>query len=604
MPAFPLGQTNDDRVTFNPATQIWERKSDAGGGEIDFSGDTVQDLKTLTTADDVEVGSIGLILGTGNLYRAISVTAIGSTWAPATGIWYDGDFGAALRSSVAQLAMDEALLTGFPGVVQLRAGLYNADVTLVLYSNMILRGMGYRSTLLRGTLGAPYIRTNAPGYAASPTVVRCAIRDLGIDTAGAVQAGSIGIDVRNTQVFAVSGVHVGLMETGIRVGDETRTGVVENSETVACTTGVHFDNGVRSCGVEKSRINGGTTGVLISAGADSSTSHVWVERNTIGEPSGHCVLITDTPALPVIQTNICRNRIESVQVGAIGVQTDVDTIGTNIVDNHIQSVNIRVNDLSAFGETYSRENSVQNRLQLGSMRDGERRGSLSDFALPEREVYSGFCEDWLGGGAAGTEGQTNWREANTGGGVAAWFPTGSTSQHPGVIFLRVPNNPADASTVRKDDSFVSLGGGIVRVEMVVQLPVLPDGINPFAVRLGLLDVNAGDANDGVYFQGDDASGNWFVKTAAGGAITSQDSGVAMSAGSWVVLAFKVNAAAGGVEFFIDGVSVGTISTNIPSGAQLTTPALQIQRDAVTAGTANRDLYVDFYQYGQRIESFR
>lgn len=72
---------------------------------------------------------------------------------------------------------------------------------------------------------------------------------------------------------------------------------------------------------------------------------------------------------------------------------------------------------------------------------------------------------------------------------------------------------------------------------------------------------------GIYFFVDSGSSNWQFACKASGTASTTDSGTAYDA-NWVELKFVVNAAASSVEFFIDGTSEGTISTNIPSATDL------------------------------------
>lgn len=69
---------------------------DLDAGQIDFSALTVQALQLLTSnGDGVAVGSLGIVTGTGNVYRAVTAGPGGSTWQPATGLWDLRDFGTA-----------------------------------------------------------------------------------------------------------------------------------------------------------------------------------------------------------------------------------------------------------------------------------------------------------------------------------------------------------------------------------------------------------------------------------------------------------------------------------------------------------------------------
>lgn len=80
--------------------------------------------------------------------------------------------------------------------------------------------------------------------------------------------------------------------------------------------------------------------------------------------------------------------------------------------------------------------------------------------------------------------------------------------------------------------------------------------------------NSYGTNDRVQFLIDgsiDATPNWIISTSNGGVSTDTITGVTLTNGGvWQVLKIVINAAGTSAEFFIDGVSLGTQSTNFPS----------------------------------------
>jgi hypothetical protein len=111
----------------------------------------------------------------------------------------------------------------------------------------------------------------------------------------------------------------------------------------------------------------------------------------------------------------------------------------------------------------------------------------------------------------------------------------------------------------------------IRVTMRVQVSQLQTSADHYAFRVGFLDATAAKPTDGAYIEYDtSASANWRYCTANNSVRTETASGTAVTAGAWHLLAIEVNAAGTSAEFFLNGASLGTITTNIPTGAARTT----------------------------------
>ena len=89
-------------------------------------------------------------------------------------------------------------------------------------------------------------------------------------------------------------------------------------------------------------------------------------------------------------------------------------------------------------------------------------------------------------------------------------------------------------------------------------------------RVGFGDVRTGAPDNTIMFQliKDDNpdSHGWRGRCSNGGTATITTSNYVPAAGEWLRLKFVVNAAGTSVEFFVNGSTLGTITTNIPTAA--------------------------------------
>jgi hypothetical protein len=147
--------------------------------------------------------------------------------------------------------------------------------------------------------------------------------------------------------------------------------------------------------------------------------------------------------------------------------------------------------------------------------------------------------------------------------------------------------------------------GQQRFDIGVQIPTLSDGTDRYTLVLGFGDSNTGttDNVDGYYFKYSDNvnSGKWQLVTSNSSTRTTADSGITVAASTWYGLTAILNAAGTSVEFFIDGVSVGTITTNIP-GATRTYGANG--RIVKALGTNSRSVEFDWFNLTEIFETPR
>lgn len=160
----------------------------------------------------------------------------------------------------------------------------------------------------------------------------------------------------------------------------------------------------------------------------------------------------------------------------------------------------------------------------------------------------------------------SWAGVTSGTGAAVSQGTGEASE-PGLITLSTGTTTTGYYFLRRGGATGYLfSGGVFTFTQRVKIPTLSDGTETFTVYSGFSD-GAGDGTDGIFFRytHGTVSGNWqgVCRNNNSESGSTLNTAVPVVAATWYKLTFVVNAAGTSVEFFIDGVSVGTITTNIP-----------------------------------------
>lgn len=108
-----------------------------------------------------------------------------------------------------------------------------------------------------------------------------------------------------------------------------------------------------------------------------------------------------------------------------------------------------------------------------------------------------------------------------------------------------------------------LGGGIVVLRYAFKLDQLSNVTDEFKFAIGAANNRALAGATGMWFEYDRlTSVNWRIKTGGGGASTSS---VAVTTG-WHLAEIVVDPGGTSCEFFMDGTSLGTLSTGLPNAA--------------------------------------
>jgi hypothetical protein len=215
-------------------------------------------------------------------------------------------------------------------------------------------------------------------------------------------------------------------------------------------------------------------------------------------------------------------------------------------------------------------------------------GYQSEVFNPGREIR--MTEEWI---QNATTGNLNWMAAVSGTGAAAAINTTMvTAYRPGVVQISTGTTATGRGILHLGTTALAAGGAKIVVETALSLSNVSNGTESYSLRVGLGDnIAAGDHTDGVYFEHNSTAANWQIKTANNSSRTTTDSGVAVST-NWTKLRFEIAEDGTSVEFFINGTSVGSITTDIPTAAtRLSAPNIRIEK---SLGTTARLVHLDYF----------
>jgi hypothetical protein len=199
--------------------------------------------------------------------------------------------------------------------------------------------------------------------------------------------------------------------------------------------------------------------------------------------------------------------------------------------------------------------------------------------------------------------QDHWTEDLAGTGAGATWPLPDVAYRPGQISLETGTTTTGRDILWSSGNGDYYIGGGEEIEFAINLPTLADVTNDYVMRAGLCEVATADCDNGVYIEYDrSTSTNWRFATAKGGTRTKTSSSTAVSTG-WHRFKIVVNSAGNSISYYMDGVSLGSaITTNIPdSNSYYTQQYFGIRK---TAGTTNRTVKVDYFQYRGNLSSPR
>jgi hypothetical protein len=212
-------------------------------------------------------------------------------------------------------------------------------------------------------------------------------------------------------------------------------------------------------------------------------------------------------------------------------------------------------------------------------------------------------EDFVGSEASANYGLYGWERFQSGAGTS-FGHTSSEAGRPGIVTIETGSTSTGYFNLTwRLNTQILLGGGRMYVEWIIKIPTLSNGTDTFTVQVGLHDNQGAGVVDGAYFEYSHGvnSGNWQVKTTSNATSTTTNTSTAADT-SWHVFAVDINAAASSVTFYIDGSSVGTNTTNIPTGTgRETVPSCMITK---SLGSASLKVYADVFTMVQKLTTPR
>lgn len=186
-------------------------------------------------------------------------------------------------------------------------------------------------------------------------------------------------------------------------------------------------------------------------------------------------------------------------------------------------------------------------------------------------------------------------------------PVAGTNNHPGIAQLTTGANAAGAiymslGVMGSTGTFV-LGNGALDLYFVIQIPVLSTGLQRFSIGVGLGDStnNTPPLNsNGVYFQYTDNvnSGDWSCIAAKASALTTISTSTVVAT-TYTTLHISINAAGTSATYYINGVSQGTNSSNLP-----TTTVCPYVSIGSSVGTTPKLFNIDYFYLYQNMTSTR
>lgn len=209
-------------------------------------------------------------------------------------------------------------------------------------------------------------------------------------------------------------------------------------------------------------------------------------------------------------------------------------------------------------------------------------------------------EDFVGYQPGNNNGLFNGSSSGTG---SSYTPAGGgaliDSAHPGIAPMSTGTDTGGETQIFTGTGFV-FGGGTTILEWVMYWPALSTGGDAYTTVMGFnnaFNYLTSISNNGLalIYTHSSNSGKFVMWASNNNTSTQSNSTVAPIPNAWNKYKIVVNAAASLATFYQNGVSMGTISTNIP----ITTNSLPINFTFVkSAGTNARAFNIDYVWLNQ------
>lgn len=150
-----------------------------------------------------------------------------------------------------------------------------------------------------------------------------------------------------------------------------------------------------------------------------------------------------------------------------------------------------------------------------------------------------------------------------------------------------------------------LGQGTTKIKTKIKIPTLSTSGERYKILFGFIgDCTTSTVNDGVYFEYAEASStSWRMCTSNDGTRTETNSTVTVGAGAWIRLEIIINSTATLANYILNGSTIGTASTNIPTTAanDPVSPVLGIWK---SNGSTSRSVQTDYVGFSAELTTAR
>lgn len=174
------------------------------------------------------------------------------------------------------------------------------------------------------------------------------------------------------------------------------------------------------------------------------------------------------------------------------------------------------------------------------------------------EMYGTVSDSWMSSQVSGT------------GAANSATATVNVASHPGIVQHQlgtVATNRAAFATTQTANILLG-NSNYYRFESMIRVPQLSNGTDTYTARFGFIDSVSAEPTDGVFFRYTHGtnSGNWVLVARSNNTETVNNTSSAVASATWYRLTIIVNPAGTVAEFFVNGTSLGTVTSNIPTGA--------------------------------------
>jgi uncharacterized membrane protein len=218
---------------------------------------------------------------------------------------------------------------------------------------------------------------------------------------------------------------------------------------------------------------------------------------------------------------------------------------------------------------------------------------LFSLTYPNFDKVTFVLDDFI---AATTAGQTNWNITSAGAGAGV-TQTASLFGRLGVHQLSTGTTNAGRTALNKGGNIILFDNGLTVLDESVRFEDLSTATDRYTFYCGYGDnVAAGTMLDGVYFRyTEGTSGNfWILETSNNNTKTTTVTTSPILADTWYDLKIEVSPSGTRADFFVNGVNIGNIITNIPTVAGRNTGT--IFKAEKSAGGNPRLVYVDYANF--------